>query len=303
MQGFRMASARHNGERMEAVRLRGTSPSLGVIGGMQVATGRFLTDADDQRRLYVAFIGNDIKERLYPNVNPVGKTIDVQGHRFEVVGVAKIRGTVFGDSMDNFIAIPIQTFFKIYGSRQGVAYHGLAIDHAHLNQAMDEVRMLIRAWRHLRPNEDDTFGIATSEALVQTWDNMTAAIAATAVAVVSVFMVVGGVVIMNIMLAVVTERTREIGIRKSVGARQTDILWQFLVESSMLAGAGGFIGVMLAWGVAALVRNLTPVPMAVPHSAVFIGVSLSSVVGLFFGIYPARRAAKLDPIVALRAET
>ena len=144
--------------------------------------------------------------------------------------------------------------------------------------------------------------MAASDSLVSAWERLTSAIAGTAVAVVSVFMVVGGVVIMNIMLAVVTERTREIGIRKSVGARSRDILNQFLVESSMLSGTGGLIGVTVAWVVAVLVRNLTPVPMQVPISAILIGLTLSTVVGLFFGIYPARRAAKLDPIEALRSE-
>jgi putative ABC transport system permease protein len=144
--------------------------------------------------------------------------------------------------------------------------------------------------------------MAASDSLLSAWDRLTGAVAATAVGVVSVFMVVGGVVIMNIMLAVVTERTHEIGIRKSVGARSRDILNQFLVESSMLSGIGGLIGVTSAWIVAVLVRNLTPVPMQVPYSAVFLGVGISSAVGLFFGIYPARKAARLDPIEALRAE-
>ena len=162
--------------------------------------------------------------------------------------------------------------------------------------------MLLRAYRHLGPKADDTFSMVTSDSLVNFWNQLTGAIAATAVGVVSVFMVVGGVVIMNIMLAVVTERTHEIGIRKSVGARRRDILNQFLVESSMLAAIGGLIGVTAAWVVAVAVRNLTPVPMALPASAVFIGVTLSAVVGLFFGIYPAQRAAKLDPIEALRFE-
>jgi putative ABC transport system permease protein len=160
----------------------------------------------------------------------------------------------------------------------------------------------VRAYRHLRPKDDDTFGIVTSDSLVNLWDQLTHAIAASAIGIVSVFMVVGGVVIMNIMLAVVSERTHEIGIRKSVGARKHDILSQFLVESSMLAGIGGLIGVTFAWLVAVLVRNVTPVPMAVPISAVIIGVFLSSAVGLFFGIYPAQRAARLDPIEALRVE-
>jgi putative ABC transport system permease protein len=164
------------------------------------------------------------------------------------------------------------------------------------------MRMLLRVRRHEQPGHDDTFSILSSDALVSAFDQFTNAIAATAVAIVSIFMVVGGVVIMNIMLAVVSERTHEIGIRKSVGARRQDILNQFLVESSMLAGMGGFIGVALAWIVAALVRNFTAVPMAVPASAVLIGLSLSTAVGLFFGIYPAQRASKLDPIEALRVE-
>jgi putative ABC transport system permease protein len=162
--------------------------------------------------------------------------------------------------------------------------------------------MLLRAYRHLKPKDDDTFGMFTSDALLNVWNQVTGAVAATAVGVVSVFMVVGGVVIMNIMLAVVTERTHEIGIRKSVGARRRDILNQFLVESAMLSAIGGVMGVTLAWIVAVLVRNLTPVPTSVPVTAVVVGVTLSAVVGLFFGIYPAQRAARLDPIEALRAE-
>jgi putative ABC transport system permease protein len=171
-----------------------------------------------------------------------------------------------------------------------------------LYAAQDEVRSLLRVSRHLRPGQEDTFGIVGSESLQQAWERMTGAIAATALAVVSVFLVVGGVVIMNIMLAVVTERTHEIGIRKAVGARRGDILNQFLVESSTLAGVGGLIGVMVAWVVAILVRNLTPVPMAVPFTAIIVAVGTSTLVGLFFGIYPAQRAAKLDPIEALRYE-
>ena len=162
--------------------------------------------------------------------------------------------------------------------------------------------MLMRAYRHLGPKEDDTFAMMTSDALLDFWNQLTKAIAATAVGVVSVFLVVGGVVIMNIMLAVVTERTHEIGIRKSVGARSRDILNQFLVESAVLAASGGIVGVIIAWVVAVLVRTLTPVPISVPVMAVVVGVGLSTLVGLFFGIYPAQRAARLDPIEALRAE-
>jgi putative ABC transport system permease protein len=303
MQAGRGVPVQRGTTRLEGVELRGSSPNLGMINNMQAASGRFLSEIDDQRHLNVAFIGNDIRQRLYPGGDPVGKTIEIEGRRFEIVGVATVKGTVFGQSLDNFVVIPIHTFFKIYGVHRGLAYHALAIDNEHLAQAQDEARMLLRAWRHLKPNQDDTFGIASSETLVTAWGNMTAAIAATAIAVVSIFMVVGGVVIMNIMLAVVTERTHEIGIRKSVGARRVDILRQFLVESSMMAAGGGFIGVVLAWMLALAVRSLTPVPMELPAAAIFVGVSLSALVGLFFGIYPARRAAQLDPIEALRAET
>src|SRR6185437_14080881 len=172
----------------------------------------------------------------------------------------------------------------------------------HLNQANDEVTMLLRAFRHLRPGEEDNFGIMTSDSFVNLWNRLTSAIAGMAVGIVSVFMIVGGIVIMNIMLAAVTERTHEIGIRKSLGARRRDILNQFLVEASFLAASGGLVGVIAAWLLAILVRNVTPLPMVLPWSSVLIGVGLSGVVGMFFGIYPARRASKLDPIEALRVE-
>lgn len=169
-------------------------------------------------------------------------------------------------------------------------------------QAEDEVTMLMRIVRHLRPEQDDNFGVISSDSFVNLWQRLTAAIAATAVGIVSVFMVVGGIVIMNIMLAAVTERTHEIGIRKSLGARRADILNQFLVESASLAATGGLIGVTIAWVIAAIIRNTASIPMALPVTSVVIGVGLSAVVGLFFGIYPARQASTLDPIEALRAE-
>ncbi|MDQ6663379.1 MAG: ABC transporter permease [Acidobacteriota bacterium] len=302
MESSRNVTVHYGTERVERVELDGNSANIGVIANQEVESGRFLVDSEDRRRMPVVFIGNDIKQKVFAKVDPLGKTLDIEGNRFEVVGVAKAKGNIFGQSQDNFVIIPVETYFKIYGARKGIGYHALAIDHEHLSQAQDEIRMLLRASRHVAPGKDDNFGIFTADTVVSTWEKMTAAIAGTAVAVVSVFMVVGGVVIMNIMLAVVTERTHEIGIRKAVGAKRSDILKQFLVESCMMASAGGLFGVALAWGIAVLVRNTTPVPMAVPASAIFVGVTLSAVVGLFFGIYPAKRAASLDPIVALRAE-
>jgi putative ABC transport system permease protein len=289
-------------ELSEAVQLMGVSPNVGLILNFEADEGRFLTDIENERHMAVAFIGKDLKDKFFSGTAAVGKTITAGGIPFQVIGVAKAKGSVFGQSQDNFLVIPVETYFKTWGSRSGMDYAGVAIGHNQLLQAQDEVRALLRAYRQQGPKEDDTFGIVTSDSLVNLWDQLTGAIAATAVGVVSVFMVVGGVVIMNIMLAVVTERTHEIGIRKSVGARRKDILNQFLVESSMLSGIGGLMGVTVAWLVAVLVRSLTPVPMSVPVTAVIIGVTLSAAVGLFFGIYPAQRAAKLDPIDALRVE-
>ena len=302
MEAFRQGKLTRESKTTDGVSIQGVTANMGAIANIQVVNGRFLSDNDDQRRMSVAVIGNDVREVYFAGIDPIGKTFNIDGHPFEVVGVAKPRGSVFGQSRDLFVTIPVETFFKKWGSRRGLGYNAEAISATRMNEAMDEVRSLLRAWRHLRPGQDDNFGIAASESLRSAWKQLTGAIAATAVGVVSVFMVVGGVVIMNIMLAVVTERTHEIGIRKAVGARQRDIMGQFLVESSMLSAAGGVIGVLIAWTVVLLVRALTPVPMSMPFTAVIISVSLSAVVGLFFGIYPARRAARLDPIEALRYE-
>jgi putative ABC transport system permease protein len=293
----------HRGtEISEGVGLQGTSPNIGVITNLEAEEGRFLSEIENDRHMNVAFIGHDLKDKFFPGASPIGQTITAEGVVFEIVGVSKAKGSIFGQSQDNFLIVPINTYFKIWGARNGMGFAATALDHDHLAQAQEEARMLLRSYRHLRPKEDDTFSMLTSDALLDFWNQLTGAIAATAVGVVSVFLVVGGVVIMNIMLAVVTERTHEIGIRKSVGARKRDILNQFLVESAVLSASGGVIGVMIAWIVAVLVRSFTPVPMSVPATAVVVGVTLSAVVGLFFGIYPAQRAAQLDPIEALRAE-
>jgi putative ABC transport system permease protein len=287
---------------LTAISLTGGTPNWAELASTEIANGRYFSEIENNHRATVAVLGSDVKDKLFGEADPIGKTFKIEGLPFTVVGVAVPKGSVFGQSQDGFVDIPAETYFQIYGSRSGISYSAKAIDQTVLEEAKDEVRTLIRARRHLRPGQDDNFSIISSDSLVGAWDRLTGAIAATAVAVVSVFMVVGGVVIMNIMLAAVTERTHEIGIRKSVGARRQDILNQFLVESSMLSGIGGLMGVILAWIVALLVRTLTPVPMEIPISAVLIGLTLSSAVGLFFGIYPAQRASKLDPIEALRVE-
>ena len=248
MEAFGGANVKRGSQNSEGVDLSGVSPNMAAINNIQTAMGRYISESDVKRNLNVVFIGNDIKEKFFPNVDPLGKTLNIRGLPFEVIGVATPLGTVFGQSRDEFVTIPIGTYFKMFSSRRGLGYNALALDRSYMERAQDEMRSLLRAYRHLRPGQEDNFGMFSSDSLLNLWDRITGAIAATAMAVVSVFMVVGGVVIMNIMLAVVTERTHEIGIRKAVGARSRDILNQFLVESSMLAALGGLIGVMIAWG-------------------------------------------------------
>ena len=302
MMTTRQARISYKGESVMGVDVQGITDNIPAINNVNIASGRTPAGEEVRRHAPVAFIGNDIRERFFPGVDAVGKTIHVEGNPYEVVGVAKTLGSVFGQSQDNFVMIPIESFFKTYGSRNGIRLVAKAIDQQRLMSAQDETRMLLRAYRGLKPGQDDNFSIFASEAFVSLWERLTATIAGMAIGIVSVFMIVGGIVIMNIMLAVVTERTREIGLRKSLGARRRDILNQFLVESSFLAGLGGLAGVLLAWIAAIAVSATTPVPMALPWTSVFLGVGLSAVVGLFFGIYPARKAAKLDPIQALRAD-
>ena len=298
----RQARVTYKGQSQEQVNIQGITDTIPAINDVQVDLGRSVTYEEVRRHAAVAFIGNDIRTAFFEGVDPLGKTIAVEGNPYEVVGVAKTLGSVFGNSQDNFVMIPIESYFKTYGSHTGIRLVAKAIDQPHLMEAEDEVRVLLRSYRHLTPGQDDNFSLFASDTIVSLWERLTAAIAGMAVGIVSVFMVVGGVVIMNIMLAVVTERTHEIGIRKSLGARRRDILYQYLVESSVLSAVGGLAGVVLAWLVAFAVRNLTSVPMALPWTSVIIGVGLSATVGLFFGIYPARRASMLDPIEALRVE-
>ncbi len=286
----------------EDININGITSNIPDLNNIQVDVGREITENEERRHASVAFIGSDIRNRFFADRDPIGKTIEVDGLPVEVIGVANSLGSVFGHSQDNFVMIPIESYFKRYGVQKGMNLVAKASDQKHLLQAEDESRMLLRAFRHLRPDQDDNFSIVSSDSFISLWQRLTAAIAATAIGVVSVFMIVGGIVIMNIMLAAVTERTHEIGIRKSLGARRADILNQFLVEAATLAATGGLIGVFIAWIVAVIVRNTASVPMALPVTSIIIGVGLSAVVGLFFGIYPARQASKLDPIEALRSE-
>ena len=295
--------ARVGSQTIEDVNVFGMTPNYAYMATEEVASGRFPTESDDDHRSGAAFIGSEIANKLFPGQDPLNKELFIDGHEFIVVGVAKEIGTAFGQSQDNFIYIPIHTFFKDYGENtQSIRIEVQAQNQSLIPRTEDEARALMRARRHLAPNQDDNFGIVGADALMGLWKNMTGTLASGMVGLVSVFMLIGGVVIMNVMLASVTERTREIGIRKSLGARSADILLQIMIESIVMSLMGGVTGLLIAWGLSLAIGAFTPVPMSVPVYAVILAIGISSAVGMFFGIYPARKAARLDPIEALRFE-
>ena len=288
---------------MENTTVVGVTANYGEIRGLNVAQGRFLTDADDDHRAEVAFIGSDLAKKFFPHVDPIGKTIRAETHTYEVIGVGAEIGSALGRSQDNYVLLPLGTYLKgWHQANDSVAIFVQARNAEEMPASEDEARMLVRAWHHLPYNSGDDFAIMGSDSIMDLWKSLTGNLAQVAMALVSVFLVVGGIVIMNIMLASVTERTREIGLRRSLGARKQHILFQFLAESATLAAAGGVIGILLAASIVLFVKHAFDFPMEMPIAAVILSLVLSTAVGLFFGIFPAMRAAKLDPIEALRSE-
>lgn len=295
---------RSGNERLENTDVMGVSPNYAEVRNINVAQGRFINQTDDDHRGQVVFIGADVADRLFANVDPIGKVVRAETHEYQVIGVAERIGSAFGQSQDNFMIIPLHTFEReLHRPRDWVGIFVQAGSAEMMSACEDEARMLMRAWRHLPYDAPDNFAILGSDSIMKLWNDLTGTLAKVAVGLVSVFLVVGGIVIMNIMLASVTERTREIGIRRSLGARKKHILLQFMMESAVLAATGGIIGVLLAYGLVELLGTVTSIPLKMPMDAVVISLCVSTAVGLFFGIYPATRAAKLDPIEALRAET
>lgn len=293
---------KHRGQSSKNTTVRGVSPNMIDIERYEVEDGRYFDTPDNQGRRPVCILGADLVEALFRGEDPVGKEITIGGRGFRVVGTIKRLGSIFGASRDKFVLVPIQTLFKIYGSHRSVAIYGQARRKDQLESAISEVRGILRERRHVPFGGEDTFSISTADTIISIYKTVTSSFFLVTIIIASISLVVGGVVIMNIMMVSVKERTREIGIRRAIGARQRDILRQFLVEAVTLCTLGGAAGVMVGVFLAKTIEALTPFPADVRPVVVMLGLVVASMIGLFFGIYPAVRAAKLNPIDSLRYE-
>jgi putative ABC transport system permease protein len=293
---------RYGRTELQNVRILGTGPGYEQVGTYDVEQGRPLDDDEIAKRRAVCLIGSEVAAQFFPVVDPIGQSIRVGGYELRVVGTVARRGNVLGQSQDNFVLVPLGQFEKMFGSRRSLTILIRARGEGDFERAQEEARVILRARRHVPLGKPDDFAITTSETYMSLYQSLTSGIFAGTIGLVAISLVVGGIVIMNIMLVAVTERTREIGIRKALGARGGDLLAQFLCEASVLSLFGGLIGLVGGVLIAVLIRIVTPLPATVQPWSVAISLAVASSVGLFFGVYPASRAARLDPIVALRQE-
>ena len=296
------ADVRYKDRLVEGVSVNGVSRDYAEFGGYKVERGRLVTPFEIARKRPVGLIGWDVADKLFPDEDPIDKLITVGGTHVRVVGVNEKKGSFFGNSQDQFVLIPIGLSAKLFGARQSIALTAKPDSPADTARAMDEATVELRIERRLKPSQKDNFGIVTSDTFLDMFHRITSGIFGVLIGVVALSLVVGGIVIMNIMLMVVSERTAEIGLRKALGARRRDIIWQFLVESIALSIAGGIIGTLLGFTAAWVVTKVTPMPASVHVYSVVMGVGMTAAVGLFFGLYPSLKAARLDPIEALRRE-
>ena len=301
--GLPPTTVRYRGHDMSDAQLMGVTANHLKIANAPLADGRFFTDADDLHRRDVAVIAANVVDRLFKHEDPLGKSILVDGHTFEVVGTLdKFKGFVGDNPDDRDVMVPYWTFKKLHPDARDNFINVLAY-RGRLNDAEDEVRGLLRRRRHVKPSEPDNFGIATAESLITQFREIIGTVALVMVVISSVGLLVGGIGVMNIMLVSVTERTREIGVRKAIGARRSDITWQFLLEAMTLTASGGVIGILVGWLLSLAIRTFVPsLPSTVPLWSVVTGFAVATSIGLFFGMWPALKAARLDPIVAQRHE-
>jgi putative ABC transport system permease protein len=285
------------------VSIRGVTSVDHMIGSvLELQSGRFFLQDDEDRSRYVCIIGADVADNLFPGLDPIGRWVKIGSQNFQIIGLGMRKGKILGFSQDNYAWIPISTFMKIYGSRRTVTINIHTSSQEAMNRAMEEVRTILRSARKRTYNQPDDFAFQTSETFIQFYKSATSGIYFAMIAISSIALLVGGIVIMNIMLVSVTERTKEIGIRMAVGARRRDILIQFLIESALLSGLGGIIGIILGYTIARVVTATTSLPSSVDPVSILVAILMSTMVGLFFGIYPANQAARLNPVEALRSE-
>ena len=288
---------------IDNVQVRGVSPEYVNFSSFDAERGRLMSPTEVESARPVAVIGWQTADRLFgTDVDPIEKVIQIEGVHFRVVGVSGKRGALLGNSQDEFAVIPLSQFWMIFGSRRSLALSVKPRDLAQIQPAMDEATIALRSARRLRPKQPENFGLFTSDTILDIYHSATNGIFAVLVGVVALSLVVGGIVIMNIMLMAVSERTREIGLRKALGARRADIMAQMLTESVVLSMFGGVIGTLLGIAIAMVISQFTQVPASIEPWSVALGIGITALVGLFFGLYPAMRAARLDPIEALRRE-
>jgi putative ABC transport system permease protein len=293
----------YNGHSSNNTEVRGYTSTMLSLNNIDIALGRGFTPADEEHATHNAIVGYDIVDNILPEGDPLGREIRVDGIPYTIVGVGDRQGKTLGQSQDNWVAVPITTYQQTYGYNDSVDIYSRAAGNAQvMERAQDEVRVIMRTRRHNAPGQPDDFELETNDTFLDIWKQISSLFATVVLGLASISLVVGGVVIMNIMLVSVTERTREIGVRKALGAKQRDVLLQFLIESATMAVTGGAIGVFCGVGVGKLITVFVGFPTSVPLWAVFLGLFLAGAVGIFFGVYPASKAAKLDPVVALRAE-
>ncbi len=296
------AQVRYGGEATNPnVLIYGADEHLPSIQGMDLEAGRFLTGLDEERKRAVAIIGADLVERFFTSIDPLGQEIRIDGHRFRVVGILESQGEFLGFSQDNLVMVPVTAYRKYWGRRSEVAF-AVRAQPGRMDEAINETTALLRQRRGLGPTEPNDFEVVTSETVQESVDQIILAISVVMIGIASISLLVGGIGIMNIMLVSVTERTREIGIRKAVGARRSDIVLQFLMEAVALSAAGGVIGAAIGAGLGLLVGAVTPLPAAMPVWALVLALGVCGAIGVGFGVYPATRAAALDPVDALRYE-
>jgi putative ABC transport system permease protein len=295
-------NATFEGVTAENINIRGVSEEYLEFTGLEVERGRLPSRLEVQRNRPVVYLGWGTADQLFGQRNPIDRVVMINRQHFRVVGVNEKKGSVFGDSQDEFVVIPLGAAQKMLGSRRSLNLTIRPSDPSRLQETMDEARTAMRSTRKLSPKEEDNFGLFTSDTLMELWRDFSQNAFVLLVGIVSLSLVVGGIVIMNIMLMVVSERTREIGLRRALGARRRDIVSQILTESTTLSIVGGLLGTIAGFAVALIVEAASPLPAAIKPWSVVLGIGMTAFVGLFFGLYPALRAAKLDPIEALRRE-